>query len=262
MFFCTFVPRIFSKMTMNRNYINKEQHFDTELVFNLSKKVVSRYVAKAIIPAREREDVEMAMIEKFLNQNEKIHAQFEGKSKISTYYIAILNRMCCEVIRKEQKHWYAVGNEDKVFPSKITATQTYDSEKNTIIKEELDRLTMVLMFFNNETAKIILFLKYYFDIPLLPEDIAGYCRKEHFKITHILAQRGKLSQGEVFGNLALVVKIAEGKTVGGDAVRMWLKKQMEIIINRMNGNGFSVHTPESISVLMEIQAQKNTQRMN
>ena len=71
----------------------------------LAEKVVKRYVSKGVVPQRELEDTQMQMVEKFLLKQDKIEERFSGKSNVTTYCIAVLNNMCCEIIRKDLKHW-------------------------------------------------------------------------------------------------------------------------------------------------------------
>lgn len=242
-------------MTLFSNQLIEDELALFDLIRTITEKVVSRYVFRTVIPAREKEDVEMAVIEKFLNKKEKINQTFEGKSKITTYYTAIINRMCCEIIRSESKHWYSVNDDAELYQDQQYKTLNYESAKKTLINDEVKRLANTMLFFNGEREKVNLCLKYFFDIPLDDEDIRMYSQDKHDKLKLILEERESLSKAEVFKNLSKVVNIVENKNVGGDAIRIWLNKRIDTILNRMNTNGLYFHNKESLSVLIEMQIQ-------
>ncbi len=221
----------------------------------IATKVVTRYIIRSAIPEREKDDVIMTILEKFLNQKEKIDSAFEGKSKKTTYYIAIMNRMCCEIIRKEKKHWYPVDDELQASENHQNVGCTSDTEKNLIIKDEVKRLANAMMFFNGQGSKINLFVKYYFQIALEDSDIMSYSGdgNKFQQVYSVLSDDHPSSKSELFDRLAFVTNLVEKKNVKGDAVRMWVNKQLEIILNRINMNGIYNHTRESLQILMELQ---------
>jgi hypothetical protein len=233
---------------------NISEAFSMEALVEIANKVVGRYVYRKTIPSREKDDVVMSIVEKFLNQKKKIESAYEGKSKLTTYFVAILNRMCCEVIRRDSKHWYSIQEGD--FNSKEIGeaiTKSYEAEKKFAIGNELNRFNNTLLLFNGDSTKVSLFLKCYFDLPIDDEDIMDYAKEKTNEVRYILEGTEKLSKGDLFEKLSKVVNFVEGKNVKGDAVRMWLNKQVEIILNRLNKNGIANHDKESISVLLEIQ---------
>ena len=240
-------------MAQDCNQLIKDEKALMETVSSISRKVVSRYVARAVVPLREKEDVEMAVIEKFLKKKDKIINDFIGKSKLTTYCTAIINRMCCEIIRKEQKHWYSVSeNEQNASTNKNTQTLSYEAEKPFVISSEVKRLTKAMFFFNGINSKVNLFLKYYYDIPLNDNDIINYSKENINFLKEILAEQQRDSKSDKFEKLAIIVNKTEGKNIKGDAVRMWLNKQINILLKRLNNNNASNHNAESLGILFEI----------
>lgn len=237
-------------MVDSRNYITAT--LSTSTIMELVSGVVMRYVSKLCIPKREKEDVEMAILEKILNQKEKINANFQHKSSIKTYYIAIINRMCCEVIRSESRHWYAVSDIEIEKVANIKTSMMMDGEKQTIIKSEIKRLHRVMLFFNDEQAKTLLFLKYFFGISIEDDEIKSYSNHNSEKIKSLFVQNDSLTQGERYQRMAEIMNLVEEKEVKGDAVRMWLNKQIEIILKRMNVYNDSNHCKESLKIMMEM----------
>jgi len=224
-----------------------------EQLLSLIKGVVNRYVQKRAIPKRELEDVVMSVVEKFFNQREKIESAFEGKSKLTTYYIAVINRMCCEVIRKEGKQWNQVVNEEPIFERESSSKNPFEIEKQLVFKQEAKRLKFLFQLFNEDKAKTILFLKFYFDLPFDIDDIKEYTGDKHHEVYRFLtATLGEKSKGEIFTTLASVVNMVEQKNIGGDAVRIWFTNQVNALIKRLNGNGITQHDKESLAILLEM----------
>ena len=228
-----------------------------DMVVAIANRVVSRYVYRLVIPAREKEDVVMAIVEKFLNQKEKIERAFEGKSKITTYFIAILNRMCCEVIRKESRHWYSIVEGEPQMNESLQQTKPFETEKRFAISNEVKRLNNTLLLFNGERAKLNLFLKFYFDLPIEYSEIKDYSLEKAEAVKEMFEDAEQKSKGELFEILSQVVNLVEGKSVKGDAVRMWMNKQIDIILTRLNLNGISNHDKDSLVILLEMQQNQN-----
>lgn len=221
-------------------------------LIDIANNVVSRYVFRGVVPKREKEDVVMTIVEKFIACREKIEGAFQGKSKVTTYLIAILNRMCCEVIRKESRHWYAV-NEEKIITNYHPSTLSIEAEKTFAINNEVKRLSSTMLFFNGEQAKIKLFLKCLFDLPYSDNDVRDYAGSKAQQVETLLGSTQDASKGIKFDMLSQVVNFVEDKDVKGDAVRMWLNKQIDIILARLNRNEMANHTKESLALLLEVE---------
>jgi len=228
-----------------------------EQLMEIVKKVVSRYVAKSSIPKREAADAEMSVFEKFWNNREKILSAFQGKSQLTTYCIAVANRMCCEFIRKEKKHWNQLHEAMETVAENNNNTHHLETEKEVHFKSEVKRLSNALQFFNGESAKFNLFLKYYLDIPISDNDIIDYHPDNTESISSLLSHKESPSKGEKFEQLAEVVNTVEAKSVKSDSVRMWLNSRMTTLLDRLNGNGISSHTHESLTILLELMNTKS-----
>ncbi|MDA3890300.1 MAG: hypothetical protein PF517_01400 [Salinivirgaceae bacterium] len=199
---------------------------DTDLLL-LSDKVVARYASAGTIPEKDKKDVKMAIVEKFLLKHDTIKKAFTGKAKVSTYCIAILNRMCCEIIRKELKHWKNSNEElQDVQDNSIS-----DADKFTI-KDEVNLLHRILLLFGDEQIKLRLFLAYFYGLTIQNIDIENYSLNEN--VDSIFKETGIKNKGEIFVQLAKVVNNAEQKELKADAIRMWLNKCIAKIILRLN----------------------------
>lgn len=236
------------KLTRNK----ESEAFSIQSILDIANIVISRYVARTIIPTREKEDVKMAVVEKFINQKKKIDTAFEGKSKLTTYYIAVMNRMCCEVIRHESKHWYSVKEDTKELYEADPITLNIETEKNTIINLEEKRLDSIFKSFKDEEGKLILFLKFYFHLTTSRNDFEKYSIDKADELMQILKREETTAKSEIFDKLADAVNLVEQKSVKGDAVRMWLHKQIETLLNRLNNSGDTEYTKESLEIIIEM----------
>ncbi|MFP4042658.1 MAG: hypothetical protein ACLFT6_07900 [Bacteroidales bacterium] len=246
-------------MTLNSNKVIKDDTTLIETITEISKKVISKYVARSVIPLREKEDVEMVVVEKFMEQKDKINNAFKGKSKVITYYTAVVNRMCCEVIRKEQKHWYALpDNQPKDREVENSSTTLYETEKGVVISNEVERLKKAMLFFNGTIGKVNLFLKYYYDIPLNDSDLNKYSEEHKAFVRNILVNQKAVSKADKFDKLTQLVNRIEGKNVKNDAVRIWLNKQRDSLLKRLNYNNSSNYNDESLGLLIEASMIQNT----
>jgi tRNA nucleotidyltransferase/poly(A) polymerase len=238
---------------MNNNSNQSINAFiQAEQLMEIIQRVVSRYVAKKSIPQREASDAEMSVFEKFWDNREKILSSFQGRSQLTTYCIAVANRMCCEFIRKEKKHWNQLHEAMETVAENQTNTNQFEAEKEMHFKNEVKRLSHALHFFNGEQNKLKLFLKYYLDIPIHKSDIESLQTDDVATISSLLNQDEPISKGEKFENLAKVVNLLENKNVKSDSVRMWLNNRFETLLSRLNGSGISSHDNESVTVLMEM----------
>lgn len=197
-----------------------------------AEKVVDKYVYTGIIPSREKEDVMMSVVEKFLYKQDKIASSYSGNAKPSTYCIAVLNRMCCEVIRKQLVHW-KFHTEEKI---KEGQSSVVSSSEKLVIQDEVRLLDKILRMVNEEKDKIMIFMAYFFHLEPNKDILRRYATNSYkSNLLKILNPDSIESKSHLFENLARVTNICENKKIKADAVRMWLNKTMDKIIERLNG---------------------------
>jgi len=213
------------------NNNNDIESMKDEEILILASKVVDRYASKGSIPQREKEDVAMSIVEKFLKKKEVIYKNFQGKSKFSTYCISVLNNMCCEIIRRDLKHWNIQDKEDQQFEEQSELS----SIDRLAIKDEIRYLHKIILLFGDDMPKIRLFTAFLLRLTIHNKDIHDY-DNEYIKheLTALLTVNEDLSKGEIFKILSEIVNIVERKNSKPDAVRMWLNKIRNIIIDRLN----------------------------
>lgn len=211
--------------------------------------VVNKYCMRKAIPQREKQDVELFVIEKLINKRDQIISSFKSESSFKTYSIAIVNRMVCEVIRKESRHWYAVEQEH--FFHKEEKSSGIEVEKELFIKGEIKRYRLALRLFDGGGHKEYLFFKYYFGLSLSIADIEKYTINQSLEI-HKLLNTECNNKGEKFDRMAQVVNLVENKKVKSDALRMWLNKQLSRTISILNANGNANYSKETLGILLEV----------
>ena len=228
-----------------------------EELLKLAEKVVKRYIIMGSIPLYEHEDFTMSIVEKFLQKKKKIEANYLGKANKQTYIIAILNRMCCELIRKEIKHW---GNlpELQANNEKLSIEQT---TQHIFIRDELQLLARTLILFGQEQYKIKVFLAFFFRLPVNSDDLKQYALKYNDYVNEIFKSNKTKPKAELYTIMALVIEIVEQKSIKPDAVRMWLMKRLNQIIVRLNGSETSKiarYDKESVENLFEQYCMEET----
>jgi len=214
-----------------------------------AERVVNRFIANKHIPRREKEDVQMAIVEKFLIKRTRIFNSFQGKSKISTYCIAVLNRMCLEIIRKEIKHWNL--SEDKY--KEIREDKGLDSIDNLIIIDEIRFLKNIIELFYDEKDKIVLFLAYYYQLNINKTIISEYDNNYiNHNLLKLFEYPKNITKGLIFENLTKAANIVENRNNKNDATRIWLNKIINSIIIKLNSPFQRAnYNKESLEVLFE-----------
>jgi len=228
---------------------NSTRLISDEQLLLIAQKIVHRYVYARAIPQKEEEDVKMAIVEKFLLKHDAIRKAYNGESKVTTYCISILNRMCCEVIRKELKQWKQQPTEN--FESGNTDFNSTSTQ--LVINDEINQLEKIINLFDEEKDKVRLFMAYYYQLQIRDSDIKLYDSNfEKNKLKSLFLQIDIKNKGDIYVNLAFAVERVENKKIKADAVRMWLNKVIEQIITRLNGPFKRAnYNKESVQILFE-----------
>jgi len=254
--FCFFLGNFavyFSKMKAARNQLLNL--LETDFLSQAVRKTVFRYVSRKAIPARELEDVEMTVIEKFINQKQQIVANFEGKSQASTYCIAIVNRMCCEVIRKEWKHWQSVDNQSYDINLGFHPLADNQPDHALLINLELERLQFALNKLQQSVPSAEPLLMFHFELELQQSALKNWAGSKLDQLKIPLEKLSGASKTTRYQIIAAMLSIVEDKKIKPDALRMRIYKYMDMLIADLNQNDQSEHTRETLKLLFEIRLQ-------
>jgi len=166
------------------------------------------------------------------------------------------NRKCCEIIRKELKHW----KNNLEYDLEQNQTSELSTSEQLVINDEVELLDKIIQMFDKEQAKVIAFLAFYYS--LQPEDRYLYIYCSQYRENGLkdkLNQKTGIKKSQIFEVLAEVVNTCEEKCVKPDAVRMWLNKSIEKIIERLNGPFQRAnYDKDSLQVLFEYFYSKRT----
>lgn len=204
-------------------------------VNGIAQHVVNGFVMRKAIPSREKEDVVQEVIRKYLEKEEKINGAYKGDANPKTYLTAIFYRMCCEIIRSGYKSWDQIKREDPGVKMMNFLTST-DTHNQFVISNEAEYLKKIFNMFDDEKARIILFLKFFFGLTVLKDDLKAYNpRFARLGLDKIVYNHKPGNNQQTFDLLARLVNKSENSGVKHDAVRIWLYKRMDQVISRLNG---------------------------
>jgi len=228
---------------------------ETDFLSRTVRKTVLRYVNRKAIPVRELEDVEMSVIEKFINQKQRIVANFEGKAQASTYCVAIINRMCCEVIRKEWKHWQSVDNQGYGMSAGFYPRAENQTDHTLLIDLELERLQRILDNLVQTAASAELLLLFHFELQAEAQFLEKWAGKYAAQIKSPIEKLSHSNKTTRYQIIAEILSVVEGENIKPDALRMRIYKYMDMLIAALNYNDQAQHTRETLKLLFEIRAQ-------
>lgn len=219
-----------------------------EQLLRLSKKVVQKYHSRGVIPASELEDVQMALVERFLSQQDHLKRNFKGKSRFSTFCVAVLNNYCREYIRKAMQVWKNESSVDVV----IGESPVDNALKEHAIKDEVAYLKRVLLLQGGVKARLHVELTYFFELPMRVSYLQAYdihYKKHSLQNLYVLAD---ITKGERYKVMAKGIKLAENKAMKPDAVRMRFQNSLKHLIALMNGAYRRArYSPETFQTLYE-----------
>ena len=236
--------KIIKKKKINKN-------FSIEIVIKIADIVVKKFVKNNSIHYSEFEDVRQSILEKYLLKKDKIEAAYTGQAKPETYISAILYRMVLEIIRTEKNKLLKQSD----FEDNITIfnkEKIINPEEQLIIKNEKEFLSRILYTLGEQRAKITLFIKFFYQIQITENDVKQYAVNKDFNHIYNLFQQNKeLKDKEIYNILCDVHNFTEEKKIKPDAVRMYINKNIEKIISRLNGrNNRTFYTKKTLGLLL------------
>ena len=227
--------------------------FSIEIVIKIADIIVKKFIQNQSIHYSKFDDIKQSVIEKYLLKKDKIETSFSGKSKPETYISSIFYRMVLEILRteKNKKQRYSDFEDNiKIFEKE----KVINPEEKLIIQNEKKYLDRVLTTFSNEKAKIVLFIKFFYQVKISEKEIKKYVKNGDFnKICKILQQNVELKDKEIFLVLCNIQNSIEKKQVKPDAIRMYINNNIKKIIERLNGvNNRTFYTKKTLGLLFEI----------
>jgi len=241
-------------------YNRKAHVFSTDLLIKVTNIIVKKFVKNGSINFNDFDDVKQNIIEKYLIKKEKIESAYTGSAKPETYISAVVFRMALEIIRRDknklQQH-STYENNVKIY----NREKTINPEEELIIKNEKTYLERVLLTLGNDHIKAILFIKFYFRIMIENNDFKNYIPENKInEAEKILQYNDNIRDKEIYLKLCELHNLFEQKQIKPDAVRMYINKNIDKIINRLNNNGRTFYTKDTLSILFELLYNMNTEK--
>jgi RNA polymerase sigma-70 factor (ECF subfamily) len=169
--------------------INKAQSGDKEALASLVKNYEQTVFNFAFKICRNKDRAEHTMQETFLSLVKNI-AQFNGKSKLSTWLYTVVSNHCLMMARKEKKHTVSSIDDDEFYFDEINIADWKVSPDNVTENNELKMLLDTAINKLPQDYKIIFLLR----------DIEGLSTEETGKITNLSvpAVKSRLHRARAF----------------------------------------------------------------
>ncbi len=227
--------------------------FPEKLSIEVADSVTTYFLKRGSIPASEKDDLRQEILLKCVNHKKQIMGNYRGESQLKTYLTSVFFNFGREYIRRESRNWSVDHLE---FPVKETIGNSPQSR--LVIKEEINRLQLILQLFADEAAKTRLFLKCYYRILILIQDLSEYEPSFiKFELDKLLLNKEFSQYSEVYEALSEVSNRVENKHNKPDAVRMWIKKRIMQIIKRLDGRfGTSNYSEETLGILFDYMTEE------
>ncbi|MBI9034283.1 MAG: sigma-70 family RNA polymerase sigma factor [Bacteroidales bacterium] len=226
-----------------------------KLSIEVANCVTAYFLKRGSLPYSEKDDFKQEILLKYIKQKKQIINNYRGESQLKTYLTATFFNFGREYIRREARNW--VSNNPSFTPDEADERSPQSS---LIIKEEIKRLKLVIMLFADEAAKTRLFLKCYYRMLVLIQDLSEY--EPSFiklEIDKLLLGKEFTQNSEIYETLSEVSNRVENKKNKPDAVRMWIKKRIGQIIYRLDGKYHSSnYSEETVGILMEYMCEEQT----
>ncbi len=214
--------------------------------------IVRMFIKSGYFRGEEPREVIQTVNEKLLERIERIRDNYNGISKLRTYFSAVIRNLCLERIRKGRvaEVYRLMEEQDN------SLSYSPDQLNRLIIRQELERLDTVLKLMYAQRQKIVLIVKALLRIPAREEEVQVLMEASHD--SQLEESAAKLISGnfrsdrEAFQHLSKLFNYVEGKQNGEDSIRKWIYVKEGEIIQLLNGNPPRAnHTHETLRILFE-----------
>ena len=243
-------------------------------VIKIADIIVKKFVQNKSIHFSEFDDMKQSIIEKYLLKQDKIETSFTGQSKPETYISAILYRMVLELLRNE-KNKYQRQSDFETHIRIFERERIINPEEKLIIQNEKKYLDRVFATFGKEREKIILYIKFFYQVKISEDEIRQYAKNrdynklyeifissqkdmvhqssDPFKRVGTLKDELNLKDKEIFSLLCEAHNTIDEKKVKPDAIRMYVNNNIKKILERLNGeNNRTFYTKKTLGLLLMV----------
>jgi DNA-directed RNA polymerase specialized sigma24 family protein len=200
----------------------------------------------------DHNEIRQEVNEKLLKRIHKIRDQFNNKSLLTTYLIAVIRNICHDIHRKKISEPVFLN-----YEATIVNLKENDSFNSLVLKEEKVRLKKIMELFFNERDKLILCLKLKYRIPFTYNDIklAAPCISidEYKSLYDSIKPYLSATDSMIYAGLTGIFNKHEKKKNSPDALRKWISKKTTEIISLLNTDlARHNYTEETLQILFEM----------
>ncbi len=222
------------------------------------KIIINKFISTGSINPSDREEFIQIVNEKLLLSVEKIKKQYKGISLLKTYFSSIIRNICLEEINKRKR--YNFVELEKSNDLKLSENTEYDDLNN-----EFDRLSKILDMYHSKTSKLVLCLKLIYRLPVNMKDFTNYSMKfntdEIKEFINMVNPPEIVPEFKLFQLLTPYINKCDNQNNQPDAIRKWVKRKIDEIIELMNGNPPRAnYDKDSLQILIEKYYMKNIKR--
>lgn len=219
--------------------------------------IVSKFIKRGFIHISEKDDFIQVINENLLIKIPKIQQQYDGSTLLKTYISVIVRNICLEEIRKQAKDQ---TSEIDDCDNKIIADER--SDYLVIVNQEINRLNVILRLFYDKRWKLEFCLKVIYRISLVIDDFLKYCTVcNSSKIKELINKINppkEIPEKDLYIEIQPFINKCDNKNNSSDAIRKWLKLQIDNVIDLINGKtNKSYYNRESIQILFEKYFEKH-----
>lgn len=215
--------------------------------------IVRNYQGRGFVSAMESDDLIQEINKELLGRIGKISLQYNGKSRLRTYFSVIIRNICRELFRKNTRV------EERGNPEYHKIISSSNQHDRMVINQEYERFETVMKLMLKDRNRFNLMLRYFLDLRIGMDDMnqfTGYSPDNSGYLLKKLNNSSGLSKKEIFERLSEILEILEGRLTSPDSLRKWFKSRSIEFLDLMNGNPRrSSYSMESIQLLVEIREE-------
>ncbi len=220
---------------------------------------INRYCTFNSIYPYEKKDLKQFINIRLIEDLPKIKVNYEGKSKLKTYMIAVTLNLSREFKKKNCTKSITMAN-DKTTSSKAFYIDDFNNiEKSIYIKAEIEQLKIAIAIFGSKSHKIKLAILVYYGLTIDKSVLFAYCKDNALTETFLpkLNKGIEINKKTTISILTQLFNDTENKTNTDEATRKWISRTLEEIVKLLN-IGLSKHTKETLGVLLEMAFSNET----
>ncbi len=214
--------------------------------------IVRVFVRSRQIRDCDHDEVISYINEKLLLKIERIRSQYNGVSMMRTYMSTVIRNLCLEKIRESHSGLVEEPSQFLEYAAYSPANQLND----IVIRQELQRLTKVMISFGSDRQRLEFCLKVMYRIPVTKEEFCSIAEGlntnklsflwNSFNLKSIVEERDQ------YLRLTTLFTLIDGNKKSRDSIRKWIHHRLHQVISLMNGNPKRAdYNEETVQLLFE-----------